>query len=128
MALMLITHDLGVIAEMADDVVVMYAGQIVERGSVRTIFAEPHHPYTRALLASTPRLRERRPRLDAIEGMVPNLVGDMPDGCLFRDRCRFAMDICQTTPPLREFGRHQSRCWLPVPGDPPEHAVSTARN
>lgn len=123
MALLLITHDLGVIAEMADDVVVMYAGQVVERGSVKTIFAEPHHPYTRALLAATPRLRERRARLDAIDGVVPSLLG-MPEGCLFRDRCRFAMDICQTAPPLRDvFQGHESRCWLSPDGTTPEGAT-----
>ena len=123
MALLLITHDLGVIAEMADDVVVMYGGQVVERGSVKTLFAQPHHPYTRALLASTPRLRERRARLDAIEGVVPTLLA-MPEGCLFRDRCRFAMDICATAPPLRDvFDAHESRCWLSPDGTPPDGAT-----
>jgi oligopeptide/dipeptide ABC transporter ATP-binding protein len=122
MALMLITHDLGVIARMADDDVVMYAGQVVERGPVKTIFAAPHHPYTRALLASTPRLSERRPRLEVIEGMVPHLT-DLPTGCLFRDRCRFAMDICEATPPMRQVSeRHDSRCWLTPAGDPPPQA------
>jgi oligopeptide/dipeptide ABC transporter ATP-binding protein len=127
MALMLITHDLGVIAEMADDVVVMYAGQVVERGPVRDIFAQPHHPYTRALLASTPRLRERRARLDAIDGIVPHLTV-LPEGCLFRDRCRFAMAKCAIAPPLRSLSTdHQSRCWL---DEAAEHAepASASRN
>ena len=127
MALMLITHDLGVIAEMADDVAVMYAGQVVERGPVQTIFSEPHHPYTRALLTSIPRLRERRDRLTAIEGVVPSLIG-LPEGCLFRDRCPRAMVVCEQAPPMRQLANeHVSRCWLTPAGEPPVAALAGAR-
>lgn len=127
MALMLITHDLGVIAEMADDVAVMYAGQVVERGAVQTIFSEPHHPYTRALLTSIPRLRVRRDRLTAIEGVVPNLIG-LPEGCLFRDRCPRAMAVCEQAPPMRQLAHeHVSRCWLTPAGEPPVSGLVDAR-
>ena len=93
MAIMLITHDLGVVAEMADEVVVMYAGKVVERADVDTIFAEPHHPYTQGLLASIPRLGEKRERLEVIRGVVPNPL-NLPAGCLFKRRCPYAMPIC----------------------------------
>ena len=82
MAIMLITHDLGVIAEMADDVVVMYAGKVVEASDVMTVFERPHHPYSKGLLASIPRLGEKRERLEVIKGMVPNPL-NLPTGCLF---------------------------------------------
>jgi oligopeptide/dipeptide ABC transporter ATP-binding protein len=119
MAIMLITHDLGVVAEMADDVVVMYAGKVVEKSDVRTIFAHPHHPYTRGLLASIPRLGERRTRLEVIQGVVPNPL-NLPSGCLFKRRCPFAMPVCDTPPPLQEVSPgHVSRCWLTPEGGPP---------
>jgi peptide/nickel transport system ATP-binding protein/oligopeptide transport system ATP-binding protein len=128
MAIMLITHDLGVVAEMADEVVVMYAGKVVERADVDTIFAEPHHPYTRGLLASIPRLGEKRARLEVIQGVVPNPL-NLPKGCLFKRRCPYAMPICDTPPPLRDVSsagapvgtvRHVSRCWLTPEGGEPE--------
>jgi oligopeptide/dipeptide ABC transporter ATP-binding protein len=128
MAIMLITHDLGVVAEMADDVVVMYAGKVVEKADVDTIFATPHHPYTQGLLASIPRLGEKRERLAVIKGVVPNPL-NLPPGCLFRRRCPHAMPICNTAPPLRDVtpgivpvgaDRHLSRCWLTPSGGPPE--------
>ena len=124
MAIMLITHDLGVVAEMADEVVVMYAGKVVERADVDTIFAEPHHPYTQGLLASIPRLGEKRERLEVIRGVVPNPL-NLPQGCLFKRRCPHAMPICDTPPPLRQIPaaegvtRHLSRCWLEPDGSPP---------
>jgi len=135
MSIMLITHDLGVIADMADDVVVMYAGKVVEAGSADELFERPHHPYTQGLLASLPRLGERRRRLQVIEGVVPNPLR-LPAGCLFADRCERAMPICRHTPPplQRVGGAHLSRCWLTPDGDnalvspdaPPELAEEDA--
>jgi oligopeptide/dipeptide ABC transporter ATP-binding protein len=128
MAIMLITHDLGVVAEMADDVVVMYAGKVVESADVDTVFAAPHHPYTQGLLASIPRLGEKRERLEVIRGVVPNPL-NLPKGCLFKRRCPYAMPICDTPPPLRDvtpagspvgMARHLSRCWLTPDGGTPE--------
>jgi peptide/nickel transport system ATP-binding protein len=128
MAIMLITHDLGVVAEMADEVVVMYAGKVVERADVDTIFATPHHPYTQGLLASIPRLGEKRERLEVIRGVVPNPL-NLPQGCLFKRRCPYAMPICDTPPPLRDVAAagaaegampHLSRCWLTPDGGRPE--------
>ncbi len=119
MAIMLITHDLGVVAEMADEVVVMYAGKVVERSDVDTIFSTPHHPYTQGLLASIPRLGEKRDRLAVIQGTVPNPL-NLPVGCLFKRRCPHAMPVCDTPPPFRTVGpNHVSRCWLTPEGDPP---------
>jgi oligopeptide/dipeptide ABC transporter ATP-binding protein len=119
MAIMLITHDLGVIAEMADTVVVMYAGKVVENATVATIFDEPHHPYTKGLLNSIPRLGNRKARLQVIKGTVPNPL-NLPKGCLFKRRCPYAMPICDTAPPLQEISKgHLSRCWLTPEGKPP---------
>jgi oligopeptide transport system ATP-binding protein len=102
MALVLITHDLAVVAEQADDVAVMYAGSIVETGPVRRLFGEPHHPYTRGLLDSVPRDVERGDRLRSIPGSPPDLHA-VPSGCAFRLRCPLARDRCATEPPpLRE--------------------------
>ncbi len=123
MAIMLITHDLGVIAEMADDVVVMYAGKVVEAAEVTTIFERPHHPYSQGLLASIPRMGERRTRLEVIQGTVPNPL-NLPPGCLFKRRCPHAMPVCNTAPPLQEIGPgHLSRCWLTPAGGPPAIGV-----
>jgi oligopeptide/dipeptide ABC transporter ATP-binding protein len=119
MAIMLITHDLGVVAEMADDVVVMYAGKIVEQATAETVFERPHHPYTRGLLASIPKLGERRNRLEVIKGTVPNPL-NLPTGCLFKRRCPYAMPICDTPPPFQQVEPgHLSRCWLTPDGQPP---------
>jgi oligopeptide/dipeptide ABC transporter ATP-binding protein len=119
MAIMLITHDLGVIAEMADDVVVMYAGKIFEKASVTQIYEAPHNPYTKGLLSSIPRLGEKRERLEVIRGVVPNPL-NLPSGCLFKRRCPYAMPVCDTPPPLREVSPgHLSRCWLTPAGEPP---------
>jgi peptide/nickel transport system ATP-binding protein len=119
MAIMLITHDLGVIAEMAHEVVVMYAGKVVERADVDTIFDKPHHPYTKGLIASIPRLGEKRDRLAVIKGVVPNPL-NLPKGCLFKRRCPYAMPICDVAPPFRSVGgSHISRCWLTPEGEPP---------
>jgi len=120
MAIMLITHDLGVVAEMADEVVVMYGGRVVERSDAITIYEQPHHPYTKGLLASIPKLGERRRRLDVIRGVVPNPL-NLPSGCLFKRRCPMAMPVCDTPPPVRSLGEdHLSRCWLGPDGEAPQ--------
>ena len=110
-AIVLITHDLGVVAEMADDVAVMYAGQIVERAAVRDLFARPEHPYTVGLLGSIPRLDEKRERLPSIEGRVPDMSRP-PPGCRFAARCPFVEPECRTTAPalVEVAPGHLSRC------------------
>ena len=116
-ALMLITHDLGVIAEMANRVVVMYAGEIVEESPVASLFDEPLHPYTQGLIGSIPVLGEIRDRLDVIPGSVPNLI-NLPQGCRFAPRCRARVEnnltICTDQhPPLVNISeKHKVRCWL----------------
>ncbi|MFT8889560.1 ABC transporter ATP-binding protein [Ethanoligenens sp.] len=113
MSIMLITHDLGVVAEMADDVVVMYAGRVVERGPVRELFANPRHPYTRGLLRAKPSLLDVRDRLYSIPGQVPNLIG-LPDECHFADRCEHCTPKCrQGFPPVCEVSEnHTVACTL----------------
>lgn len=111
-AILMITHDLGVVAEMCQRVVVMYAGQVVEQGDVQTLFANPRHPYTQGLLKSIPQLDKRIDRLYSIPGNVPN-PRKMPTGCRFAPRCEFATDLCrEQEPQLFEVGEgHISRCW-----------------
>jgi oligopeptide/dipeptide ABC transporter ATP-binding protein len=101
MALLLVTHDLGVVAERTDEVAIMYAGRIVEHAPVGDVFERPLHPYTRGLLRSIPKVgAERRRRLESIPGTVPDLL-HLPSGCRFRDRCRLAVDACaEAEPPL----------------------------
>jgi peptide/nickel transport system ATP-binding protein len=110
-AIILITHDLGVVAELCDEVAVMYAGQIVERAPVDLLFAAPQHPYTVGLLGSIPRLDWSVEELAAIDGMVPKMTA-LPAGCRFAPRCPFAAEICtQAPPPLAAIGpSHSSRC------------------
>jgi peptide/nickel transport system ATP-binding protein len=110
-AIILITHDLGVVAEVCDEVAVMYAGEIVERASVDELFAKPQHPYTVGLLGSIPRLGRRAAHLATIEGMVPNMTKP-PSGCRFAARCPFAGDAClKAPPPLVPLNPgHWSRC------------------
>jgi peptide/nickel transport system ATP-binding protein len=104
MSIILITHDLGVVAEMADEVAVMYAGRVAERAPARAIFEDPQHPYTLGLLGSVPRLDEERARLLAIEGTVPPPFA-LPPGCRFAPRCPFAIEACTAAqPPLRLLG------------------------
>ena len=112
MAMLIITHDLGVIAEVADDVVVMYAGKIVESAPVAALFGDPQHPYTIGLLGSIPRLDVDRERLSTIEGTVPG-ADRQPIGCRFSPRCPFADRRCGAEPPpLREMGPgHKVACW-----------------
>ncbi|MBI1795983.1 MAG: ABC transporter ATP-binding protein [Candidatus Eisenbacteria bacterium] len=111
MAVLLITHDLGVVAETADRVAVMYAGQVVEYCDVDEAFRRPLHPYTAGLLASLPRLGDHRATLRVIPGNVPN-PARFPQGCRFHPRCPVAEERCRTEPPLLTFdGTHRSRCW-----------------
>ena len=113
MSIMMITHDLGVIGEMADQVVVMYMGKIVEVAGVHSIFSNPKHPYTLGLLNSIPLITtEERKRLYTIPGSVPNLF-EIPEGCLFSPRCPDRMDDCREDPPIFEVENgQQARCWL----------------
>jgi peptide/nickel transport system ATP-binding protein len=112
MAILLITHDLGVVAETCDRVAVMYAGQIVEYAEVEEIFGEPRMPYTTGLLGSIPKLGEHHERLRVIPGNVPN-PSEFPPGCKFHPRCPVAIDRCRVeNPPLEEIRpRHWARCW-----------------
>jgi peptide/nickel transport system ATP-binding protein len=110
-AIILITHDLGIVAELADDVAVMYAGRIVERASAARLFAEPQHPYTIGLLGSIPRLHRQRKRLAAIEGQLPDSAARF-EGCRFRPRCPFSVERCHEDPALVTLAeRHQAACW-----------------
>jgi oligopeptide/dipeptide ABC transporter ATP-binding protein len=112
MAIMLITHDLGVVASMCDNVAVMYAGRIVEYANVHDVFKTPLHPYTRGLIDSIPRLDRQVEVLHVIKGIVPNLY-NMPKGCNFCPRCEKAMPICrEEMPPMNTLGDRQIRCWL----------------
>jgi oligopeptide/dipeptide ABC transporter ATP-binding protein len=114
MAVIFITHDLGVIAEVCDDVVVMYAGKVAETASAIELFNNPKHPYTQGLLNSIPRLEiPRKTKLNIIEGIVPSLY-ELPSGCRFRNRCPYAMEICDTEPPpLFLVGEnHFASCYL----------------
>ncbi len=111
-AVLLITHDIGVVREICDDVVVMYGGQVMERGTVAQVTADPKHPYTVGLLASMPGVEKRGQRLAAIAGLVPNPL-DMPPGCPFQPRCAQAMDVCSSRPGARDPGDGRGvACWL----------------
>ncbi len=125
MAMLLITHDLGVVAGRADRVAVMYAGQIVEEAPTARLFSDPAHPYTRGLLASLPRLRGPKLPLVAIAGTVP-VPGDWPAGCRFRPRCPRAITACASEPPVVSLANSQtSRCWLAEPSS--RHLAETER-
>ena len=114
-AIVMITHDLGVIADVADDVVVMYAGKAMEKADRSTLFYRNHNPYTEGLLLSLPALGEERERLHPIPGQPPSLI-TLPKGCPFRPRCPYAFDKCMDEPPLIEVSGpdHVSACWLPT--------------
>ncbi len=118
MAVILITHDLGVVAETCDRVVVMYAGRVVEQASVSDLFRDPRHPYTQGLLEALPRLGGRRERLTVIPGTVPAPVA-WPPGCRFHPRCRYAWDRCAAEEPdlLEASPGHVDRCWLETQPD-----------
>jgi oligopeptide/dipeptide ABC transporter ATP-binding protein len=111
MAILMITHDLGVVAENADHVVVMYAGKVVESAPVEELFENPKHPYTVGLFRSLPRLEQESERLEVIDGNVPNPL-QFPSGCKFRPRCAHATDACaETEPGLEQAGdQHQVAC------------------
>lgn len=121
--MILITHDLGVVAEMCNEVAVMYAGKVVEYGTVEDIFYRPQHPYTKGLLESIPHFEsgQRLEKLKTISGLVPSLL-NLPKGCRFRDRCQYAVEQCQTVhPPLepvknRKSDLHQVACYRPLGG------------
>ncbi len=113
-SIVLITHDLGVIAEMAQKVVVMYAGKVLEQADVNHIFENPLHPYTQGLLNSLPKMdTAHKQKLNTIPGMVPSLY-DLPEGCKFSPRCAFVMEVCQQSEPelIEVRDGHWSRCWL----------------
>jgi len=116
-SVILITHDLGVVAEVADDILVMYAGRAVEHGPKRQLFYDPQHPYTWGLLGSIPRLDRPKPeKLHSIKGTPPSLI-NLPRGCKFRPRCPHAFDKCEEEPELKnrvEDRAHLDRCWLSV--------------
>lgn len=112
-SIILITHDLGVVADFVDRVVVMYAGQVVEEADVFTLFEAPKHPYTKGLLNSTPRIHDMKDKLETIEGVVPTPL-QLPKGCKFHPRCPFAMDICKRKEPVitQLKNGNKIRCWL----------------
>jgi oligopeptide/dipeptide ABC transporter ATP-binding protein len=116
LALIFITHNLGIVAKMCDQIAVMYAGRVVEKGPVTRIFNTPAHPYTKALLASIPRMSDNRDRLTAIDGQPPDLAA-MPPGCSFAPRCPMAFARCHAeSPPEFDLGDNRTaRCWLAVP-------------
>ena len=129
MSIVLITHDLGIVAEFVDEVVVMYAGVVVERAQVQELFAHPRHPYTQGLLASVPSLAAggARERLKAIAGVVPELK-DLPRGCRFQDRCPDVFDRCRRSePPLYAVGGAMARCYLHVPQSGTEAGSEAAK-
>ncbi|MEC3840390.1 ABC transporter ATP-binding protein [Bacillus amyloliquefaciens] len=113
-SILFITHDLGVVAEMADYVIVMYAGKIVEEGPVAELFSDPKHPYTKGLLAAKPVIGQRRETLYTIPGQVPELADLSGSSCYFAERCEHSTEICRrSTPHFTEFRKgHQAACWL----------------
>jgi oligopeptide/dipeptide ABC transporter ATP-binding protein len=121
-SILMITHDLGVIAETASRVLVMYGGEIVEEADVGVLFASAHHPYTEGLMHAMPQISESRERLNVIPGTVPPPTA-WPSGCRFRDRCQYAWEKCETEhPPLYQIGeRHTSRCHLAVESERRAH-------
>lgn len=125
---MLVTHDMGVIAETADRVAVMYAGRIAEIGPVTEVIHRPRHPYTAGLMGSIPTIGEERARLEQIDGSMPRLDA-IPEGCAFNPRCQRVMPICRSKrPPLMPAGASLAACWLHEPGqraesDPPHPRI-----
>jgi len=123
MSLILITHDLALVAEAADRIIVMYAGQIVEEGTAKDIFREPKHPYTQALLRSLPEFAEGKSRLASLQGVVPGKY-DRPTGCLLNPRCPYATEYCrQIEPQLHHIGSRKVKCHTPLneQGNPVEY-------
>lgn len=124
MAIIMITHDLGVVAGMVDRVIVMYAGKVVEEAPVKELFASPKHPYTEGLLGSIPKLHQTQKRLQTIEGVVPSPF-NMPKGCRFHPRCKYAQPACeQAEPTLQELAPgHYAACIRHFDYRHPEPAV-----
>lgn len=123
MSLILITHDLALVAEATDRIIVMYAGQIVEEGTAKDIFREPKHPYTQALLRSLPEFAEGKSRLESLQGVVPGKY-DRPTGCLLNPRCPYATEYCrQVEPQLHHIGSRKVKCHTPLneQGNPVEY-------
>ena len=123
MSLILIAHDLALVAEAADRIIVMYAGQIVEEGTAKDIFREPKHPYTQALLRSLPEFAEGKSRLESLQGVVPGKY-DRPTGCLLNPRCPYATEYCrQVEPQLHHIGSRKVKCHTPLneQGNPVEY-------
>lgn len=118
MSILFITHDLGVVAELADYVIVMYAGKIIEEAPVLDLFKEPKHPYTKGLLKSKPIIGDRKIRLYSIKGQVPELT-ELKESCYFSDRCEYCMDICKKKAPSynKNTDNHKVACWLYEKGD-----------
>jgi len=112
-AIMLVTHDMGVIAETADRVAVMYAGRVVEIGPVEEVTRRPHHPYTAGLMASIPSVHRRNAHLNQIDGAMPRLNA-IPTGCAFNPRCGFASDLCRQTKPGLPVSGHAAACHFPL--------------
>jgi oligopeptide/dipeptide ABC transporter ATP-binding protein len=125
-AALIVTHDLGLVAEVADRVAVMYAGEIVEQGSVDEVFADPRHPYTQGLLASRPVLAPGRRRLSSMPGRPP-APGGLPPGCAFAPRCALADATCQSAPPVDRADDRWSRCWHSGGSAHPREVVVEAR-
>jgi len=111
LSILFISHDLGVISELAEFIGIMYAGQIVEFGSSRVIYSNPKHPYTQKLIASVPRIAENSRKMEFLKGKPPNMAHLQP-GCRFFERCPFAMDVCRTDPPIVRDDGGSVRCWL----------------
>jgi len=128
MSVLMITHDLGVVAEISHEVAVMYAGKIVEYADVETLYADPKHPYTIGLFHARPKLGAHKTRLTTISGEVPNPL-EFPSGCKFHPRCPYAMDRCKVEePPLTDLGGgHSASCWLLQEGRPASLADMAAR-
>jgi oligopeptide/dipeptide ABC transporter ATP-binding protein len=131
MSILMITHDLGVVSEMADRVIVMYAGKVAEYADVKTLFKNPKHPYTQGLIASIPKMDEEVEELAIIPGTVPS-AEDMPQGCRFSTRCPFATDLCTSQAPKLYGNEHRVSCWMYTEkwqgGKIPDAAAQTLRN
>lgn len=126
MSILFITHDLGVVAEIADYVIVMYAGKMIEEAPVIDLFQNPKHPYTKGLLKSRPIIGQHKDRLYSIQGQVPDL-SELGENCYFCDRCEECMDICKEKYPpyLSDGSQHKNACWLYGKGEPNESASVT---
>jgi peptide/nickel transport system ATP-binding protein len=111
LSILFISHDLGVISELADTIAIMYAGQIIETGGSRFIYSNPRHPYTQKLIAAVPRMSDEKHQLEFLKGRPPDMA-NLQTGCRFADRCGFAMDICKSDPPVIEVKGVSVRCWL----------------